>query len=41
MILTCKDDKIGFYEGLGFHYEGVSESSHGDARWNDMVLKFS
>lgn len=41
MILTCKDDKIGFYEGLGFHYEGVSESSHGDAHWNDMVLKFS
>lgn len=41
IVLTCKDAKIGFYEGLGFSYEGVSESSHGSARWNDMILKFS
>lgn len=40
VILTCKDEKIGFYEGLGFTYEGVSGSSHGSARWNDMILKF-
>lgn len=41
IILTCKDAKIGFYEKLGFVYDGVSESSHGSARWNDMILKFS
>ena len=41
ILLTCKDAKIGFYESLGFTYEGVSSSSHGGARWNDMSLKFS
>ena len=41
IILTCKDNTIGFYEGLGFENKGISESSHGEARWNDMVLKFS
>lgn len=41
IILTCKDEKVGFYEGLGFSYVGVSESSHGSAKWNDMMLKFS
>lgn len=41
IVLTCKDEKIGFYESLGFTYDGVSASSHGGARWNDMILKFS
>ena len=41
VVLTCKDAKIGFYEGLGFECQGVSASSHGGARWNDMVLTFS
>ena len=41
ILLTCKDEKLGFYEGLGFTYDGVSGSSHGGARWNDMILKFS
>ena len=41
VILTCKDAKIGFYESLDFECQGVSESSHGGARWNDMILKFS
>lgn len=40
IILTCKDEKIGFYESLGFENEGVSESTHGGARWNDMILRF-
>lgn len=40
IILTCKDAKIGFYESFGFAYEGISESSHGGARWNDMILRF-
>ena len=41
ILLTCKDEKIGFYESLGFTYDGVSASSHGGARWNDMIFKFS
>ena len=41
VILTCKDEKVTFYEKNGFSYVGVSESSHGSAKWNDMILKFS
>lgn len=41
LILTCKDEKISFYEQFGFRYEGVSDSSHGGAKWNDMILEFS
>ena len=41
ILLTCKDEKVGFYESLGFAYDGVSGSAHGGARWNDMCLKFS
>lgn len=41
ILLTCKDEKIGFYESLGFTYDGVSGSAHGGAHWNDMILRFS
>ena len=41
ILLTCKDEKIGFYEKLGFTCKGVSSSSHGGARWNDMIFNFS
>lgn len=40
LILTCKDEKTGFYESFGYVNEGVSESSHGGAKWNDMILRF-
>lgn len=40
IVLTCKDEKIPFYESLGFVCEGVSASCHGGARWNDMILNF-
>ncbi|WP_133468859.1 GNAT family N-acetyltransferase [Paraglaciecola marina] len=40
MVLTCKDYLVKFYERLGFIHGGVSASSHGGARWNDMVLTF-
>lgn len=40
IILTCKDYLIHYYEKFGFKHEGVSISSHGDAKWNDMVLLF-
>lgn len=40
ILLTCKDEKLGFYEKLGFTYVGVSGSGHGGARWNDMMFNF-
>lgn len=39
VILTCKDHLIHYYEKFGFEHQGVSESSHGGAKWNDMYLK--
>lgn len=38
-VLTCKDYLIPFYEKCGFSFEKVSNSTHGNAKWNDMVLK--
>ena len=40
VTLTCLDEKIGFYETMGFKNEGVSASSHGGAGWNNMILEF-
>lgn len=40
MVLTCKDYLVHYYEKFGFKNEGVSASSHGGARWNDMILLF-
>lgn len=40
IILTCKDHLIGFYESFGYKHLGVSASTHGDAKWNDMLLEF-
>lgn len=39
-VLTCKDYLLPFYESFGFKSRGVSESNHGGASWNDMVLEF-
>lgn len=41
VILTCKQELIGFYEKLGFELDGVSESTHGGAIWHDMTLHLS
>lgn len=38
IVLTCKNEKIHYYEKFGFINKGVSESSHGGALWNDMTL---
>ena len=38
IILTCKDYLIGYYEKFGFENQGVSASSHGGAKWNNMFL---
>ena len=40
IVLTCKDYLIHYYQKFGFECQGVSESSHGGAKWNDMLLMF-
>ena len=40
MVLTCKDYLVHYYKKFGFEHKGVSASSHGGAKWNDMVLTF-
>ncbi|MGM9934894.1 GNAT family N-acetyltransferase [uncultured Clostridium sp.] len=40
MVLTCKNHLIHYYEKFGFRHQGVSESEHGGAVWNDMLLIF-
>lgn len=40
MILTCKKHLIGFYESFGYCNLGISDSTHGDAVWYDMILVF-
>lgn len=39
LILTCKDHLIHYYEKFGYEHQGVSNSTHGGAIWNDMLLK--
>lgn len=38
VILTCKEPLLRYYESFGFKNDGLSESTHGDARWFDMRL---
>lgn len=38
ILLTCKNNLIGFYETMGFHNFGISNSVHGGAVWYDMEL---
>ena len=40
LVLTCKDRLVSYYAGFGFVHEGVSESVHGNAVWNQMRLTF-
>ena len=40
LVLTCKDRLVPYYAGFGFIHEGVSESVHGNAVWNQMRLTF-
>lgn len=39
VILTCKEKLIHYYAKFGFESMGVSGSTHGGAKWYDMVLK--
>ncbi len=36
VILTCKEERIPYYENLGFTNEGLSDSVHGDEKWYQM-----
>lgn len=40
LVLTCKEQLIGFYERFGFVDEGLSESEHGGVTWHQMRLTF-
>ena len=40
VVLTCKDHLIPFYTSCGFKHYGISVSSHGGSKWNDMLLIF-
>lgn len=40
MILTCKEELIGFYEQFGYKNMGISKSVHGGVVWYDMLLCF-
>lgn len=39
VILTCKEEKIPFYERLGFENQGKSVSVHGDVTWYQMIRR--
>ena len=39
-VLTCKAERVHYYESLGYRSEGVSASVHGGAVWYDMRLTF-
>lgn len=41
VILTCKEEKIAYYQKFGYEILGVSESVHGNAVWYDAILRFS
>ena len=40
LILTCKEELIGFYSAFGYENLGVSDSGHGGAVWYDMIIEF-
>lgn len=37
VFLLCKNELVGFYEKYGFVDNGVSGSTHGGAKWHEMV----
>ena len=39
VVLTCKDHLVHYYSKFGFKHLGISASSHGGAKWNDMYLE--
>ena len=41
LVLTCKPEKVAYYQKFGFINEGISQNSaHGGAIWHQMRLTF-
>jgi len=40
VVLTCKEPLIHYYAKFGFINEGLSKSTHGNAKWYQMRLTF-
>ncbi len=40
VTLTCRDERVGYYESFGFTDQGLSASVHGGVPWHDMLLFF-
>ena len=38
LVLTCRKEKIAYYERFGYKNHGVSDSTHGGVVWYDMIL---
>ncbi len=38
LFLTCLQSKVAMYEKMGFHDDGISESTWGGSRWHGMSL---
>lgn len=36
LVLTCHEEKIGMYEKMGFHNQGIASSSWGGEQWYEM-----
>ena len=36
MILTCLEEKVKMYEKMGFHNDGISQSTWGGEEWYEM-----
>ena len=41
LTLCCKEEKISYYEKLGFVSHGKSASEHGCAVWYNMILEWN
>lgn len=41
LVLTCKAERIHYYEKFGFQNKGISKSTHGGVIWYDMRLEFA
>lgn len=40
IVLTCENHLLDFYQSCGFQRLGISASTHGGVKWNDMLLQF-
>lgn len=38
LILTCRAEKVSYYQRFGYVNHGVSQSVHGGVIWYDMIL---